>query len=740
MIRPFEVILAARVGMICTLLLSSAAHAQPTAAAIVLPDRPRITAVRIDTPPEIDGHLDEAVWQQGALIDGLRQEVPIAFGVPTQRTEVRIMYDANFLYLGVRAYDTEPEKIIARKMLRDESMTSDDRVSFNLDTLGDQRNGYYFQINPLGNKRDGLIENGAPKFDWDGIWYAAGSIDAEGYVIEVAIPFKTLSIDPSKTTWGLQVFRGIKRHNENNRWASPTPNFDFFNMAGAGYLDGMVGIEQGIGLDLVPNASLTHLDEGTTSRAYTRFDPGFDAFYKILPALTGSLTVNTDFGEAEVDARQVNLTRFSLFFPEKRRFFLQDEGIFDFGGLQRNPLPFFSRRIGLSNQGEPIDIIAGGKVTGRVGRFNIGLLDVVTDAYTRKPEAGDVPGQRRERVHTQNLAVARLSANVLEESTAGVIFTHGDPNSNQDNLIYGLDFNYRNSNILPDRTLIGRVWGQGSRTEGVGSKQYAWGTRLEYPNDRVFWRLIAEEVGEEFFPALGFTSRVGIRNYHGSYRFRIRPERNLRTVDTEVSGTLVTDNQNNLESGSMTFSPIALTNPAGDRFRLSYARVHERLTADFPIQDDVVIPVGEYDWNRYEVELTASDARPLSARLLVRWSDFFEGERLDIISSLTWRPSKHFLLALTYERNDVDLDDGDFVVHLASARINLLFTPMLSWTTLVQYDNVTDTIGINSRVRWIIVPGSELFVVLNQGLNVDDGRIRRGETEGKIKLSWTFRF
>jgi hypothetical protein len=740
MIRPIEIVAAGWAGVICMFLPLGGAYAETAPARTALPDRPRMTAVRIDTPPEIDGHLDEAVWQQGALIDGLRQEIPVAYGVPTQKTEVRIMYDENFLYLGVRAHDREPEKIIARKMLRDESMTSDDRVSFNIDTLGDQRNGYYFQINPLGNKRDGLIENSTAKFDWDGIWYAAGSIDAGGYVVEVAIPFKTLSIDPSKTSWGLQVFRGIKRHNETNRWASPTPNLDFFNMAGAGYLDGIRGIDQGIGLDVVPNAVVTHLDEGTTNRNYTRFDPGFDAFYKILPALTGSVTVNTDFGEAEVDARQVNLTRFSLFFPEKRRFFLQDEGIFDFGGLQRNPLPFFSRRIGLSDQGEPIDIIAGGKVTGRVGRFNIGLLDVATDAYTRESEAGDPVGQRPERIDTQNLAVARISANVLEESTAGVIFTHGDPNSNQDNLIYGLDLNYRNSNILPDRTLIGRVWGQGGRTEGVGSNEYAWGTRLEYPNDRVFWRLIAEEVGENFFPALGFTSRTGIRNYHASYRYRVRPEQHLRTVDTEVSGTFVTDNHNNVESGSLNVLPFALTNPAGDLFLIRYARLHERLAADFAIQEGVVVPVGEYDWNRYEVELLASDARPLSARLIVRWADFFEGERLDIIPSITWRPSKHFLLALAYERNDVDLDDGDFVVHLASARINFLFTPMLSWTTLVQYDNVTDTIGINSRVRWIIRPGSELFVVLNQGLIVDHSRIRRGETEPRIKLSWTFRF
>jgi hypothetical protein len=382
-------------------------------AAAPIPDRPRVAAVKTDTPPKIDGVLDDAVWQDGGLIDGLRQEVPVAYGVPSQRTEVRILYDADFVYFGVRAYDSDPDKIIAKQMVRDADMTLDDRVSFNIDTLHDERNGYYFQINPLGNKRDGLIDNGSIKFNWDGIWYAAGSIDEKGYVVEVAIPFKTISMQPEKTTWGLQVFRGIKRVNENNRWASPTPNISFFNLSGAGFLDGLVGMQQGLGLDVVPGAAVRSVNDPIDDREYTRFDPTFDAFYKLTPSLTGSLTVNTDFGDAEVDSVQVNLTRFPLFFPEKRQFFLQDEGIFDFGGLQRNPLPFFSRRIGLSSQGEEIDIIAGAKVTGRAGRFNIGLLDVVTDAYTREPEDGDPPGQEPDRIKTQNLAVARISVNVL---------------------------------------------------------------------------------------------------------------------------------------------------------------------------------------------------------------------------------------------------------------------------------------------------------------------------------------
>ncbi len=721
--------------MLCGVaMLPLAAHAQS------LPDRPRIQAVRAEVPPQIDGRLDDPAWRDAALIDGLRQEVPVAYGEPSQHTAVRILYDANFIYFGVRAYDTEPEKIVATRMLRDADMQLDDRVSFNVDTLHDQRNGYFFQVNPLGNQRDGLIDNGAIKYNWDGIWYAAGRVDDEGYVVEVAIPFKTISIHPEKTTWGLQVFRGIKRHNENNRWASPTPNMDFFNLAGAGYLDGLEGMQQGLGLDLVPGFAARYLDDPIEDRGYARVDPLFDAFYKLTPSLTGSLTVNTDFGDTEVDDVQVNLTRFPLFFPEKRQFFLQDEGIFDFGGLQRNPLPFFSRRVGLSNQGEPIDIIGGAKITGRAGRFNIGLLDVVTDAYTRKRDDSTPPGEDPTRVDTKNLAVARITANVLEESNVGMVFTHGDPNSNDDNLLYGLDFNYRNSNFLPGRTLIARAWGQGTDTEDVSGDDWAWGTRLQYPNDRFNWQIIAEEVRENFFPALGFTNRIGIRNYFGVFRYRIRPQRTLRTVDATISGSLVTDTGNDFESGAIELRPLAITNPVGDRLEFEYSRVYETLTEDFEIRDGVVIPEDDYGWNRYEVVAATSDGRPLSAELIVRWGGFFDGDRLDLLPSVLWRPSKHLSLAVAYQRNDVDIPEDDFTVHIASGRVDLQFTPQISWSTLTQYDNASDEIGINSRFRWIIEPGSELFLIFNQGLLIDDGRVERGATEPRVKLGWTFRF
>ncbi len=709
----------------------------PTTHASEVPT-PTVRAALAEHPPEIDGRILEGEWAGAGRIEGLRQKIPVAYGEASERTEVFVLYDADFLYIAVRAHERDPSRIIATKMVRDGDMASDDRIAISLDTFLDRRNGYHFEINPLGNKRDGLIENGDESFEWDGIWYADARIDHEGWAVEVAIPFQTLSIADDRSTWGMQIVRHTKRNGEEDRWASPTPEIEDFNMNGNGRLEGLVGIQQGIGLDVVPKLALRHVDNPQTGREDTDFDPGVDAFYRITPSLTGALTVNTDFGEAEVDERQINLTRFSLFFPEKRQFFLQDGGIFDFGGLQRNPLPYFSRRIGLSNQGEEIPILVGAKVTGRVGPVNVGLIDVVTDDYKRLPDAmGD-----REKIGEKNLAVARASVNVFEESTVGAIFTHGDPNSDDDNWVLGLDANYRKSDFLGNRTLVARAWGQHSETEGISSDDWAWGTRLAYPNDRVNWYLIAEGVQENFNPALGFTSRRGIRNYYAGYRFRHRPERFVRTLDHDLSGSLVTDSHDDFRSAQIAFDPFNVTNAAGDSFIATYSRVFEDLPeADAILGGAIGIDEGRYSWDRWTFDFSSSNGRPVSLGLVISAGGYFGGDRLDIEPNIAWRPSRHLLLTATYERNDLDdVGDQNLVVHIATLRVDIQFNPDVSWNTFAQYDSVSDTIGVNTRLRWIIEPGREFFLVLNQGVVIEGDDWKRGETEPRAKLGWTFRF
>lgn len=323
----------------------------------------RVRMVRADSPPKIDGRLDEAIWSKATVINGFKQAEPNEGTEPSEKTIVRLLYDVDFVYISVRASDSKPNGIIAKERQRDIDLDGDDSIALAFDPFHDRQRGYYFQVNPLGTRRDGLItqEREAGSYEltysveWDGIWYAEASIDAQGWAAEIAIPIKTISFDPGNATWGFNVERRIARKNEVVRWRAAQRVKRVYSMGDAGELVGLTGLRQGLGLDLIPYArvKLTRDRENTVS---AEIEPGLDVFYKPTPSVTLALTLNTDFAEAEVDDRRVNLTRFPLFFPEKRAFFLQDANYFRFGGIQTSPLPFFSRKIGLSDEGEPIDL------------------------------------------------------------------------------------------------------------------------------------------------------------------------------------------------------------------------------------------------------------------------------------------------------------------------------------------------------------------------------------------------
>ena len=333
-----------------------------------------------------------------------------------------------------------------------------------LDPFHDRRSGYRFMTNPNGLRQEGLFQNiSEEQWDWEGIWYTASTIDEQGWVTEIAIPFKTLSFDPSNDTWGINFRRAIARRDERTGWVSRNRNSD---PSTSGTVVGLTGLEQGVGLDIVPSLSVSERRPFDGTASTTDTDPSLDLFYKITPSLTGALTINTDFSATEVDDRQVNLTRFGLFFPEKRDFFLQDADIFEFGGLEENGRPFFSRRIGLSDDGTPIDLEVGGKLTGRVGPLE----------HRRAQRA---PGRRSaRRVPADNATVARASANLLEESSIGMIVTEGNPGSTVDNSLAGVDFLYRNSRLPGGKLVEVGAWVQESDTDGETADQSAHGLRV----------------------------------------------------------------------------------------------------------------------------------------------------------------------------------------------------------------------------------------------------------------------
>ncbi len=685
----------------------------------------------------IDGVVDDAVWQRAGVATDFIQVVPNEGDTPSQRTEFRFLYDDQNLYVGFHCYDSDPTGIVARSRLRDERPDSDDRIALMIGPFLDRRNGFMFVLNPNGARRDLLVENSrTTRPDWNGIWYAKAQIDAEGWSGEMRIPFQTIGYKPDVTEWELNIFRLIRRNNEQIRWTNAFVSRSFVDLANAGLLTGIEGINQGLGLDVVPSMAVEQ-NHRQPSRDYSNFMPSLDVFYKFTPSLTGVLTANTNFSETRLDDLRLNLTRFGLFFPENRDFFLQDASVYeDFGGIRENARPFFSRRIGFVEDDlgpirEAIPIRGGAKLVGRVGRFNLGLLNVQTG------HDGDT--------ENKNLSVARVSANVGRESLLGLVATRGDPSSNGDNYLWGLDYRYRNSQVFETRVFNGDFWFQRSSSTGLAGNSgssSAFGFRLEYPNDRWNWRLAAQEIEKNYYPGLGFLNREGIRRYDGFLRARARPKGSwIRTADTELEGYVVTGTGNDLESADLRTRWVRLENQQGDRFWLGTRHQLEKLSEPFEIVPGKFIPVERYNWNRFGMALETATSRVLSFSGSVGFGGFYDGHLTQVRGTLTWRPSPLFIGEFFYQQASASLPkDLSFTQRLVRARAVLAFNPDLSWETIAQFDAVEDDFVLQSRVRWIIVPGRELFVVWNQEFDANSSTIASQSAQGVIKLKWTFRF
>jgi len=575
-------------------------------------------------------------------------------------------------------------------------------------------------------RRDALRENNSRFIEeWATIWYAESAIHADGWATEIAIPFKSISFSPDSDTWGINFGRGIVRKQEFAMWSSHDRQ-DW--PAYGGEVSGISNIEQGLGLDIVPSINLHQdrdLESGDSNQS---FEPSLDIRYRITPSLTSTFTFNTDFSTAEVDERQVALDRFSLFFPEKRDFFLQDAGIFEFGNIDTNGRPFFSRRIGLSEDGDPVDLIAGAKLTGRIGDFNIGTLAIRQDAY--------------EDIDATDLVVARGSRNVLGESAVGFIMTHGDPGSNDNNSLVGVDFLYRNSNGPFGQIVTGNFWAQQSKTTGISGDDQAFGVLLEMPNDLVSGYVNAEEIQENFNPALGFVNRTGIRRFATGGRYRTRPsEGRWRSIAHRADFNLVNDMDGRTLTQMTRVRPIVLENHDGDFMFVEWRNNEELVEEAFELFGRLEVPAGRYKFDRYRAEFASGTGRTLRVVLSVQDGGFFGGERLEKFVEVQWRQSAHFLLGLSFTENDVVLPSGEFTSHLGSLRSDVAFNSRWSWSNLVQYDNTEDVLGFNSRLRYIPEAGREVVLVLNHGATLDaSNRPTSTQNELNLKFSYTFRY
>lgn len=682
----------------------------------------------IATPPVIDGDLTDPTWAAVPVLSTFRQVEPTTGADPSEHTELRIAYDATHLYFTVAAQDRTPAAIVATQRKRDADLTDDDHVALVFDTFLDHRNGYYFAFNALGSKRDALIEQGKLlNANWDGLWHVVARRTADGWQAEGAIPLSTVTFNPRAAAWGFNAERRIARRNERDRWHGTSKQYDVNSVAEAGQLVGLTNLQRGLGLDFRPYASLTFTHDDLAGTDHTRFKPGFDLAYKLTDSSTAILTVNTDFADAEVDERQVNLTRFPISFPEKRAFFLQDAGIFSFSLINSSPLPYNSRRIGIGPKGEQIDLQAGLRVSGREGPVNFGLLAVHMD------DSGTL--------EAKDLGVARVAVNIFEQSSIGLIATHGDPSTNGDASLIGADFNFYTSRLFGENAapFQGSLWVQNTQSDAKPGDGTAYGYEAEYDSRTWGFYSFYEEMMENYNPALGFVKQTGI--WQGSLKadYEFNP-RGFKRIVPLVQAML---RYNNLYDAREyeTYGPeVSFEGRRGDVLLLRLRQERERLPASFRVANGVVVRPGSFDGPHEEASLTLSKSRPLAASVGVARRLYYGGRQLIYKSTVTWRPSPMFNVDGGFDYTDVTLPYAHFPVRLIKLGGSVQFSPILVWSALAQFDNLSHSLGFNTRVRWTYAPGGDVFFVINQGIDTSGDRWDYTRTELSSKVGATWRF
>ena len=706
-----------------SLTLSSAATADETE------PRKSVAAIRIEQPPVLDGRLDDAAWQQAAVIEDLHTVVSDQYAEASEQSRIYVAYDDDALYLAARFFDRQPDKVVAKVLRRNDVSFGEDGFTVTLDPYDQGRSGYAFDVNPNGMRSEAIyVDADRQNWDWEGIWDAAARRDEEGWTAEVAIPMKTLSFDPARDSWGINFTRWLGRRNEQFGWVSHNRGQ---NVAHTGELRGIRGLEQGQGLDVIPGIRVGSRRDHASDDEESFFEPSLDALWKMTPSMTAALTLNPDFSGTTADTRQINLTRFDLFFPEQRAFFLQDSDIFEFGGIEdEDGRPFFSRRMGLGDDGRTLSIDAGLKLTGRAGPWNIGVLSVRQDSAT-SPDSAD-------------LFVGRVATNVLAESSVGAIVTSGNPDDTVDNSLAGADFRYLNTRLEDDRVLQGTAWYQQTRTEGLAGDDAAYGAMIGMPNSEG-WRGEAsfERLEENYFPALGFANRTDIDEYELEFGYTWRPsDSRVRAIYSGVVGEYIEGIESDDQSQEIELRFAEIENQTADLLVLSEILAEETLTEPFEISEGIVIPPGRFAFDQFCVRAYTGEHRVLTTDSTLCDGEFYDGRIFSFASESVWRPSAHFKLTLGGEYNDVELPQGHFVTRLVTLNADIAFNVAWSWENFLQYDNVSDTIGVNSILRWIPRAGREtLFVVNTQFEDFDrDRRFRSYQSDLTFKLNHTFRF
>ena len=717
--------------------------------------RATMRAARLEGPFEFDGRLDDPIYDRVPGVGGFIQALPLEGEPATEQTEVWVFYDDDTVYIAGRCYDSQPDRMVATEMRRDNfGIFNNENLAVIFDTFYDRRNAFFFYMNPVGGFFDGLIvDERNVNRDWTAVWDSRAQRTEDGWTMEMAIPFKTLRYPGGgPQVWGVNFRRVVRWKNEISYLTKVPAALGpraITKVSSAGTLVGLDAPASSRTFEVKPyligDSAGSFAAEGAFENTF-HGDFGGDAKVGITSGLTADLTWNTDFAQVEADAQQVNLTRFSLFFPEKREFFLEGQGIFGFGTSTRappagstrsfgppssTPVLFFSRRIGLSG-GLAVPITAGGRVTGKIGDYTLGALAIRTGATDLTADGTGGEPQT-------DFSVFRLKRDILARSTVGVMGTYRSDSSNGlgRNFAGGVDARFGFFQHLDLRGYA--AWTQNELEDRTGLSYLG---QLDYNGDRYGLQVERLVVGDRFDPGIGFLRRRDFRRNYAEARFSPRPHSIswLRKIGGTASVDYTTDNENVLETRIFSLrSDVELEH--GDSLNLRFARNREVLSEDFALGADLAVPVGAYDFDYARVSYQAGPQRPVSGNFAFQQGGFFDGTRRE----LAWRGRVEVMPRLTLEPlvslNWIELPRGDYDTRLLAARVNYTLSPRSFFAAFLQYNTAADSLSTNIRFRWEYQPGSDLFVVYNsQRDTLSPGYPALEERSFIVKFTRLFRF
>src|SRR5215472_7695611 len=690
--------------------------------------------VRVEQAPRLDGTLDDPLWQLAKPITNFRQKEPREGEPATEKTEVRILYTRHAVYFGIRCFDSEPSKIIATELRRDVSQDLDDHFVILIDSNFNRRGGYVFEINPLGTQSDGLIveeQEGAQdtEFDtgWDGVWVSEAKIGENGWTATIEIPFTTLNFTKSSdVVWGLNFKRFIRRKNEEDLWAAYRRTFGITKVSESGELTGITDIGSGR-LFIIKPYGLVQYDKVTGQNPAFPLTGGVDIKYGIRSNLILNLTGNTDFSSTEVDQEHVNLTPFPIYVPEKRQFFLENAGVFDFPLGDQDQL-FFSRQIGIDSvTGQQVPINGGARLTGSVGRTEFGVMDVDTRSSGPNPYA--------------NYAVVRMKESLWGGSYVGVMGIDKRSGNLADyfNQTGGVDTRLV---FLKDFVFVGHLAGTQSPGNPSGASDV--GASVHYKSNWLEAIAAKRKIGPNFNPELGFIERTDSNQEYADATFKVRPEiKGIRELQFEgfifhspdTLGVVQTQEwqgtfRAEFHNGAYTDDDIA------DVFT-------QRITTPLNIYKNIFIPVGVYHFARHQLTYGSRLDRRFTYNFFERFGDYYGGRLNEFRVRATYRPTAKFSASLVQTWNRFRLPQGNFSVDLASLQGNYSFSRFLSLSSTLQMDTAnTQAMSANVRLRYNYRPDSDLFVIYNLGTQfvslaaANPQQIR--ETRFAIKFTYSF--